>query len=138
MSDPTTPPPPPGDNSGGSNVPPPSNYGGSAPPPPPAYGASGGGYGAPQPHPQGTTILVLGILSIVCCAPLGPVAWYMGNKAGKEVNANPTAYSNGQSITIGKILGIIGTVLLILGAIYWIGTLTFLASNPDVLTPTTP
>lgn len=85
-----------------------------------------GGYGSPgamamQPeHPQGTTILVLGILSLVCCSLLGPVAWYMGNKARNEVKASPNGYSNSNLITIGWICGIIGTVFLVLGIIYFI------------------
>ena len=49
---------------------------------------SGGGT---TQHPQGTTILVLGILSLVVCGILGPFAWSMGNKALREINADPTA-----------------------------------------------
>nr|MBP7631410.1 hypothetical protein [Acidimicrobiales bacterium] len=36
-------------------------------------------------HPEGTTILVLGILSIVICPLIGPLAWSMGNKAMAQV-----------------------------------------------------
>jgi len=70
-----------------------------------------------QPHPQGTMILVFGILSLVGVSILGPFAWYMGNKALKEIDANPAAYSNRDNVNIGKILGIIGTVLLIIAAV---------------------
>lgn len=89
---------------------------------PPPYGASNP-YGQPDPygaatqHPQSTTILVLGILSIVCCQILGPVAWIMGNKAVKEIDANPGAYSGRETANIGRILGIIGTVLLAIGLV---------------------
>jgi Domain of unknown function (DUF4190) len=74
----------------------------------------------PQPHPQGTTILVLGILSLVICGFLGPVAWIMGNNAMAEIDRNPAAYSNRGNVVAGRILGIIATVLLVLGVLLWI------------------
>ena len=64
-----------------------------------------------QPHPQGTAVLVLGIVGIVVCGIAAVVAWVMGNKALKEIDANPSAYSNRQLVVIGRILGIIGTIL---------------------------
>jgi hypothetical protein len=74
----------------------------------------------PQPHPQGTTILVLGILSIVICGILGPIAWVMGNNAVAEIDRNPAAYSNRSTVNAGRICGIIGTVLLVLSILFWI------------------
>jgi hypothetical protein len=68
-------------------------------------------------HPRGTTILVLGILSLVCFQPLGIVAWVMGNSALREIDAAPGRYSNRQTVQIGRILGIIGTVLMIIGLV---------------------
>ncbi len=58
--------------------------------------------------------MVLGILSIVCCQIVGPVAWIMGNKALKEIDAAPGYYSNRGSVQAGRIIGIVATVLLIL------------------------
>lgn len=78
----------------------------------------GGTGGAPVDHPKGTTVLVLGILSLVCCSPLGIVAFVMGNTALKEIDAAPGRYSNRQVVAIGRILGIIGIVLLVLGLIW--------------------
>ena len=66
---------------------------------------------APE-HPQATVILVLGILSVVFCQLAGPFAWYMGSKALKEINANPSQYSGDGTVRIGQILGIVGTILL--------------------------
>jgi len=86
------------------------------PPPPsnPSYGSYGSPYGGmPQAHPQGTTILVLGILSLVICGLLGPVAWVMGNNAIAEIDRNPSAYSNRGSVQAGRICGIVATVLLV-------------------------
>ncbi|MFW6598744.1 hypothetical protein ACQBAU_14595 [Propionibacteriaceae bacterium Y2011] len=74
-------------------------------------------YGVPMTttHPQSTIILVLGILSIVGISVVGPVAWVMGNKAIKEIDQNPAAYSDRGTVQAGRIMGIIGSVLLILG-----------------------
>jgi hypothetical protein len=71
-------------------------------------------------HPQGTTILVLGIASIVCCGLLGPVAWIMGNKAIQEIDARPGQYSNRGVVQAGRIIGIIATVLLAITVVGWI------------------
>jgi hypothetical protein len=70
--------------------------------------------------------LVLGILGILCCGLLGPVAWIQGNNAIKEIDAAPWAYSNRGSVQAGRILGIVVTVLLILGAAFY-GLLLVLA-----------
>lgn len=76
-------------------------------------------------HPKGITILVLGILSLVCCAPLGIAAFIMGNTALKEIDADPARYSNRQIVVIGRILGIIGMVFLVLGIVYFVFALFF-------------
>lgn len=86
--------------------------------PPVAPGPQMGG--APVEHPQGTTILILGIAGLVCCGPLGIAAWIMGNKAIQEIDANPTAYSNRGSVNAGRICGMIATILLILAVILWV------------------
>ena len=65
------------------------------------------------PHPQATTVLVLGILSLVVAGLLGPVAWGIGNKARRECAAGQ--YQMTDSLRIGRILGIIASVLLIAG-----------------------
>lgn len=62
-------------------------------------------------HPQGTTILVLGILSLVAVQILGPVAWIMGSKALAEIDADPTRYRNRGTVQAGRIMGMIATIL---------------------------
>lgn len=84
--------------------------------PPGPYGM--GGYGAgPIEHPQGTTVLILGILGFVVCGFLGVAAFFMGNRVIKEIDANPGRYSNRGSVQVGRILGGIVTVLMILGIV---------------------
>jgi hypothetical protein len=66
---------------------------------------------------RGTLVLVLGILGLVICGPLGIVAWVMGANDIKEMNAG-TMDPSGRGVTqAGKICGIIGTILLVLGVV---------------------
>ena len=91
------------------------------PPPPPPYGG-GPSYGGTREHPRGTTILVLGILSIVCCGLFtGIPAIVMGRSASKEIDARPHEYSNAGTVKAGLICGIVGTALSVLGLLLWIG-----------------
>jgi hypothetical protein len=79
----------------------------------PYYGPSS--YGPPpQSHPNGTAILVLGILSLVVCSILGPFAWVMGNRALREIDESGYYYENRGSIQAGRICGIISSVLMML------------------------
>jgi hypothetical protein len=78
-----------------------------------------------QPSVNGTTILVLGILSIVFLPILGPVAWIMGNNALVTLNSGYADQSQRSNVVAGRICGIIGTVVLILGIIYVIAMMTF-------------
>ena len=82
--------------------------------PQPAYGqpASYGqpyGAGAPE-HPQGTIVLILGILGFFV-GVTAPFAWYLGGKAMKEIRASGITYSNEAQVNIGRILGIVMTLL---------------------------
>ncbi len=90
---------------------------------PGGYGQPAGGYGQVE-HPKGTTVLVLGILSLVVgsfsCGVgllLGPVAWIMGNGVVRDIDASPGTYSNRGAAQAGRICGIVATVLLLLGLI---------------------
>ncbi|WP_201791514.1 DUF4190 domain-containing protein [Aeromicrobium sp. PE09-221] len=96
------------------------------------YGQGASPYPQPYPqqqwpqqpkHPQATTSLVLGIVGLVgtfiCLLPalLSPFAWWLGGKAVKEIDAAPQQYSGRSEASAGRILGIIGTVLLVLGVL---------------------
>jgi hypothetical protein len=69
-------------------------------------------------HPAGTTVLVLGILSLVICGLLGPIAWAKGNTAKREMDAEPgVRWTNRGSITAGRICGMIASILLIVSVV---------------------
>ena len=69
-----------------------------------------------KPH-RGTLILVLGILGLVVCAPLAIAAWVMGSGDLKQIDAGTMDPSGRGTTQAGKICGIIGTILLIIGVI---------------------
>lgn len=68
-----------------------------------------------QEDSQSTTILVLGILSLVVCQILGPIAWVMGNNELTAIDAGRRPPQNRGTAQAGRILGIISTVLMIIG-----------------------
>ena len=79
-------------------------------------------FGAPD-HPQATAVLILGIISLSACQLVGPVAWVMGSRAKKEIDAAPGRYGGRQQVVIGMVLGIVGTGIL---ALYLLGFLVYL------------
>jgi hypothetical protein len=75
-------------------------------------------------HPSSTTAMVLGIVGLVgilfcggLTLVLSPVAWVVGRKAVREIDATPGRYTGRDKAQAGKIMGIIGTVLLALGVL---------------------
>lgn len=69
-----------------------------------------------KPH-RATLVLVLGILSLILCGPLGIFALIMGNADLKEMAAG-TMDPSGQSLTnIGRILGMVACILMALAVI---------------------
>ncbi len=68
----------------------------------------------PEPS-KATTILVLAVLGLALCGILSPFAWSMGRKELKAVDAGRRDPSSRGIANVGRILGIIGTLLLLLG-----------------------
>src|SRR5690349_18228024 len=116
----TPPPPPPGGGSG--------NAGGSTPPPPPGGGGyDGGSYGAPPPPsggyggapagPPPSNNLVMAILGLLCCWPLGiPAVVFAAQvngkwNAGDQAGAVEAAAKAKKFATIALVLGIIATLI---------------------------
>jgi predicted Zn finger-like uncharacterized protein len=90
-----------------------------------------------QRHDRGTddrstVILVLGICAwVVFPLPFGPIAWFMGNNALREIRAGRMNREGQSNVNIGRILGMISTILFLLvvlgcGAIVMIGILASL------------
>lgn len=109
-------------------------------PPPPSYSGSPGGrppteqpppyqsqhpyaayppFGPPR-HPEAVTALVLGGASVVLFPPLGPFAWHIGAKAGREMAAAPGRWSGDDLAKIGMVLGIVGSVLCALFVLFFV------------------
>ncbi|GIW79665.1 MAG: hypothetical protein KatS3mg105_1472 [Gemmatales bacterium] len=72
--------------------------------------------GRVQPH-RGTLVLVLGILSLVVCAPLGIAAWIMGSNDLAAMRAGRMDPSGESMTQVGYVLGIIGTVFFGIGIV---------------------
>ena len=60
---------------------------------------------------------MLGILSLILCQVLGPFAWVMGNKELEAIDGGRRPPENRSTANAGRILGIIGTVLLGIGLV---------------------
>lgn len=104
-------------------------------PPPPSGGPSGqqppyGGQPAPT-HGSATTALVLGILSLVICAPLGIPAFIIGRRAEREILASQGALSGEGLARAGWITGLIGMILLALSILALILVLVLASVSTD-------
>lgn len=115
-----------------------TSFSSSAPPPlqstPPGGYQPPGGYAPPSGYPQpgysqpatyteqvnGTTILVLGILGLVCCQICAPIAWVMGNTAMSTIDSGRADPAERSNVNIGRILGIIGTILMVLVFLFYL------------------
>jgi hypothetical protein len=64
---------------------------------------------------QATTALVLGILGILICGIMAPFAWSIGSKELAAIDSGRRPPENRGTANAGRILGIVGTVLLGVG-----------------------
>ena len=112
------------------------------PPPPP-----GGGFGPPGAMPPGPAFpggqaptpnapgavpaLVLGILGILLCGLAAPFAWWQGKSAENAIASSGGRYRGKGMATTGKILGMVGVGLMILGIIAFI-VLIVLGASGDI------
>lgn len=63
-----------------------------------------------KPH-RGVLVLVLGILSLVICQPIGVAAWIMGSGDLKQMDAGQMDPAGRGLTAAGKICGIVAVVL---------------------------
>lgn len=79
----------------------------------------------PQMPPQqsastnATVSLILGILGVVCCGLMAPIAWYIASQELKAIQAGMSPAAGEGFAKAGMILGIVGTILLCL-SLLWI------------------
>jgi len=66
---------------------------------------------------HGTLVLVLGILSLVLCGPVGIAAWILGNSDLKEIDAGRMDPAGRSTTNAGRICGMIGTAFTVIGVI---------------------
>ncbi|MCW5951514.1 MAG: DUF4190 domain-containing protein [Propionibacteriaceae bacterium] len=67
-------------------------------------------------HPNAVPTLVLGVLGFVVGITF-PIAWYLGARGNAEVRREPQRYRSSGMMTVGMVLGIIGTVFMVLGVL---------------------
>jgi hypothetical protein len=83
---------------------------------PPAFPPGpGAGYGAVglKPH-RATLVLVLGIVGLLCCGPVGIVAYLFGKNDLAEMDSGVMDPSGRGTTNVGRILGIVAMVFLVI------------------------
>ena len=70
--------------------------------------------GTPPNAPNAVIAFVLGILGVILLPLLAPAAWVLGRRAEQEIDRSGGALGGRLLATIGKVLGMIGTFLLVL------------------------
>jgi len=96
-----------------------------------------------QKLPNATAVLIMGILSLLGCCfyfsglVFGIIGLVLAKKDLQMYRAQPDAYSNYQSLNVGRILSIIGVVI---NALFILAFLAFIVKfgtevigNPDLL-----
>jgi hypothetical protein len=84
-------------------------------------------YGPPPPmpvrptHREAITVLVLGIVGLAVCGVVGPVAWVMGNRVVREIDASGGALGGRSEAQVGRVLGIVSTAFLLLALVVGLG-----------------
>jgi len=101
------------------------------PPPQPGFPQPGfpqqpASYGQPYvQYPEESQALLTLILSLVgifvCSGVLSPVAWYFGNKELAAIDAGRRDPSKRDMAKAGQVIGIIGSVLLGIGIVIFVG-----------------
>jgi hypothetical protein len=83
-----------------------------------SYSPYGGGVPA-TPHPQATLAMILGIVGVAACSLVGIAALVLGNKARKEIDAEPGRYSGRGMATAGFVLGIVSIGFTVMWVLFF-------------------
>ena len=77
------------------------------------------------------SVSILGILGVVICSVLAPFAWKIGKQAVTEIDASGGQMGGRGQAQAGYILGVVGTILLVLGVLFFLVAipLGFLANS---------
>jgi len=92
------------------------------PPPPPGW-VPPAYQPLPPRHREADKVLVLGLVGIiggfVCYLPilLAPFAWVIGNRVVREIERSQGHLSGHEAANTGRILGMVGTGLLVVGVL---------------------
>lgn len=70
------------------------------------------------PRGNGVLVLVFGVLGIATCLPLSIIAWLMGHSELQKMRLGLISYEEEGLVRVGKILGIIGTILMFIIAFF--------------------
>lgn len=72
-----------------------------------------------QEEHRGTMILIFGILGLVVCGLFAPIAWIMGSADLAKMRSGTMDNLGYGSTQAGYVLGIIGTVFIVLGLLFF-------------------
>ncbi len=87
---------------------------------------------------RGTLILIFGILSVLACLPLGIAAWVMGQRDLKAMDAGTMDPSGRSSTNAGRILGMIGTLLVCISVMLMFAWGTLIYFSPATHSDSAP
>lgn len=99
----------------------------SPPPPEPPQGQSSFALGAASG--RATLSLIFGILGLASCTVLAPFAWYFGREELAAIRAGTSPAAGENAAQVGKILGIVGTVLMIAGLVFALMVFSLIGST---------
>jgi hypothetical protein len=79
--------------------------------------------GGPVEHPRASSALIAGFLGLGCCGICAPIAWVISRKALNDINRSGGCLSGRVQATVGLVLGIVGTILMVAEALMFAGIL---------------
>jgi hypothetical protein len=95
--------------------------------PRPYSGSSAGSWRLYPEGSQAVLAFVFGIIGLIAFQPLAPFAWVIANREIRGVDAGRRNPSNRGLAVAGKIMGIIGTIFLILGIVIFVVVIILVA-----------